>query len=222
MKAVILSTLVVILPATALAQDPQIYKPGGDVTAPKLVRDVKPTYPPDAMQAGVTGAVKLECVVQPDGTVADIKVVQPLHPSIDEEAMKVLKQWSFTPGMKDGSPVPVRVDIEMTFSLRAGPKLDSAGVFKPGPDITLPKKLEGANPSYTPNAQEARIEGTVVLECVVLDNGKVGDIRVSKSLDGDLDAQAIQALRNWRFTPGQRDGRAVPVQVSVEMSFSLR
>jgi TonB family protein len=224
MKGVILTTMCLLagsMPAGAQG-DPQVYKPGADVSAPKVVKDVKPAYPVDAMQTGVNGGVKLECVVQADGTVTDVHVVEPLYPSIDDEAVKVLKQWTFSPGMKDGKPVPVQVQVEMTFNMRVGPRLDSADVFKPGPNITLPKKLEGGNPSYTPNAQAAGIAGTVVLDCVVLDNGKVGDVRVSKSLDRELDAEAIRTLRQWRFTPGERDGRPVPVQISVEMNFSLR
>jgi periplasmic protein TonB len=82
--------------------------------------------------------------------------------------------------------------------------------------------LQNKTPSYTPKARAAGIQGRVVLDCVVLDDGTVGDVRVSKSLDADLDAEAIRTLRQWKFTPGETDGHAVPVQVSIEMTFSLR
>jgi TonB family protein len=75
---------------------------------------------------------------------------------------------------------------------------------------------------YTAEARRAGIQGTVLLDCVVLVDGTVGDVRVGKHLDPDLDAEAIRALRQWRFTPGEKDGRAVPVQISVELSFLLR
>jgi TonB family protein len=224
MKGVILTAicLLAIAPPGRAQENVQVYKPGNGITAPKVVKDVKPSYPADALRTGINGAVKMECIVRPDGTVSDVRVVQPLYPSIDDEAVKVLKQWTFSPGTKDGKPVAVQVEVEMTFTTRGGPRLDSADVFKPGPDITLPKKLQGANPSYTPNAQAAGIQGTVVIDCVVLDDGIVGDARVSKSLDQELDAEAMRTLRQWRFTPGERQGRPVPVQVSVEMTFALR
>ena len=224
MKAVTLTTAwLLAIAAPLLAQEaPQIYKPGGDVVAPKLVKEVKPVYPRDAMSSRVNGGVKLECVVQADGTVTDVRVVEPLFPSIDDEAVRVVKQWTFSPGTKLGKPVPVMVEVEMTFTMQSGPRLDSADVFKPGPTITAPKKLEGSNASYTPKALHAGIQGTVLVECVVLDNGRVGDMRVSKSLDPELDAEAMRALRQWRFTPGERGGRPVPVQVSIEMDFRLR
>ncbi len=76
---------------------------------------------------------------------------------------------------------------------------------------------------YTPEAAGARIEGTVIVECVVLANGKVRDVRVVKSLDPvhGLDEEAIKAAKQWRFTPGKKGGVAVPTLVSIEFLFSL-
>ena len=67
------------------------------------------------------GSVKLECVVLPDGTVGDVRVTTPLHPDLDQESVRTLRQWTFKPGTKDGVAVPVRVEVEMTFTLRDGP-----------------------------------------------------------------------------------------------------
>ena len=44
-----------------------VYEPGGGVTLPKVVREVRPQYPPEVMQSGVQGTVTLRCVVQRDG-----------------------------------------------------------------------------------------------------------------------------------------------------------
>jgi protein TonB len=56
--------------------------------------------------------------VQPDGTVGDVRVTKALNPGLDQEAIKAVKQWRFKPGHKDGKAVPVRVTLEMTFTLR--------------------------------------------------------------------------------------------------------
>jgi TonB family protein len=208
--------------ASALAQDSPPYRPGNGVMAPRLVREIKPTYPAEAMQAGIVGRVKLECVVEADGTVGSVRVLETLHPSLDDESVRVVKQWTFNPGTKDGQAVPVLVEVEMSFTLGRGPRLGSADVFKQGPGITLPKAVHNPNPTYTSEARAAGIQGTVLLDCVVLDDGTVGDVRVSTSLDKGLDAEAMRTLRQWRFTPGEKDGRQVPVQVSVEMTFTLR
>ena len=68
------------------------------------------------------------------------------------------------------------------------------------------------------------MRGTVLLDCVVLPDGTVGDVDVVRSLDSvyGLDTQAAQAVRQWTFEPGIKDGVPVPVRVQVEISFALR
>ncbi len=70
----------------------------------------------------------------------------------------------------------------------------------------------------------AKMQGTVLLECVVLPDGTVGDTRIVKSLDQvfGLDEQAVKAAKKWRFVPGQRLGEPVPVLVTIELTFTLR
>jgi protein TonB len=69
-----------------------------------------------------------------------------------------------------------------------------------------------------------RLQGTVTMLVVVLADGTVGDVTVTKSLDTryGLDTQAIAAVKEWRFRPGTRNGEPVAVQVMVEMEFNLR
>jgi len=70
----------------------------------------------------------------------------------------------------------------------------------------------------------AKIQGTVLLECVVNPDGTVSNIEVVRSLDPTfgLDGQAIEAAKRWRFKPGTRLGQPVPVLVSIELTFTLR
>ena len=71
---------------------------------------------------------------------------------------------------------------------------------------------------------KSKIEGIVEMEAVVLTDGTVGEVRVVRSLDKQfgLDDAAVEALKKWRFTPARREGIAVPVLVTVEMTFTLR
>jgi TonB family protein len=96
----------------------RVYEPGDGVSAPVVVKKVKTQYTPDAMRARVQGVVTLECVVQPDGAVGDARVTKGLHPGLDQEAIKAVKLWRFKPGRRDGKAVPVRITLEMTFTLR--------------------------------------------------------------------------------------------------------
>jgi periplasmic protein TonB len=96
------------------------YRPGNGVENPRLIREVKPQYTADAMRAKIQGAVWLECVVLPDGSVGEVRVVRSLDSTfgLDQEAIRAAKQWRFQPGTRFGEPVPVLVTIELTFTLR--------------------------------------------------------------------------------------------------------
>jgi len=124
MKAIIVIAAVLCLVSSPIAAsakqagETRVYKPGDGVSAPILVKEVKPQYNPEAKQAKIEGSVTLECVVEPDGAVGDVHVTKSLDPGLDREAIKAAKQWRFEPGTKDGKPVPVLITLEMTFSLR--------------------------------------------------------------------------------------------------------
>src|SRR5688500_117971 len=200
--------------AGAVAGGPQIQdpplKPGNGVSAPVLVRDVKPSYTPGAMKRRVTGLVAVELVVEIDGSVSNVRVVRPLDPELDDAAVVAVRRWQFKPGLRNGQPVRVAVEAEMSFSLQGEPRLDSPEVSKAGPGVVMPSVLKEVKPDYTTPAREAGIQGTVTLDCVVRSDGSVGETRVTRGLDPGLDAQAIAALKQWQFKPGKRDGKAVP------------
>jgi TonB family protein len=92
------------------------------------------------------------------------------------------------------------------------------------PAVTLPKVISEVKPQYTREAMEAKIQGDVVMSVVVRTDGTTGEIEVTKSLDTEhgLDKQAVAALSQWRFEPGLKGGKPVPVRVTVEMRFTLK
>ncbi len=101
---------------------------------------------------------------------------------------------------------------------------DAPRVYRPGEGVKLPRLVTEVKPNYTREAMDARIQGTVRLEAVVLTTGEVGDVEVTQSLDAvyGLDDEAVKAIRQWRFEPGTKDGKPVAVRVEVEMSFKLK
>jgi TonB family protein len=88
--------------------------------------------------------------------------------------------------------------------------------------VTAPSVTYRATPSYTPEAKEARIQGTVTLTLVVNSMGRADDIQVSRSLDPGLDANAVGAVSQWLFKPGTKDGQPVDVAVTIEINFKLQ
>jgi protein TonB len=95
-------------------------------------------------------------------------------------------------------------------------------VYKPGDGVSAPVLVKEVKPQYTAKAKDAKVQGTVLLECVVETDGRVGDVKVTKALDEDLDLEAVKAARQWRFEPGKKDGKAVRVRITLEMTFTLR
>ena len=98
------------------------------------------------------------------------------------------------------------------------------GVYQPGNGVTLPRVVREVKPAYTSEAMRAKVQGTVLLQCVVRPDGSVSDVQIVRSLDPvfGLDEEARKAARDWRFSPGTRMGQPVPVQITIELTFTLR
>lgn len=98
------------------------------------------------------------------------------------------------------------------------------GAYRPGAGITLPAVVREVKPAYTADAMRAKVQGSVWLECIVMPDGTVGDVKVTRSLDPifGLDQEAIKAAKQWRFRPGMRQGEPVPVIITIELTFTLR
>ena len=97
----------------------------------------------------------------------------------------------------------------------ADPALRVGGTIKP------PIKVKNVNPAYPPDAQEAKIQGVVIIEARIERDGTVSRARVLKSIPM-LDDAAVDAVRQWEFTPTYLNGVAVPVMMTVTVNFTLQ
>lgn len=96
------------------------------------------------------------------------------------------------------------------------------GPYRPGSGITPPSLLREVKPDYTEDGRRRHVEGDVVLEIVVKSDGGVGDVHLLQGLGAGLDQRAIEAVRQWRFSPARRQGAPVDVMVEVAVEFKLR
>jgi TonB family protein len=94
-----------------------VYRIGGAVKAPSLLKKVEPEYSPEARAAMIEGTTVLSVVIGPDGKARDGVVVRGLGLGLDEKALDAVSQWEFRPGMKDGTAVPVAATIEVNWRL---------------------------------------------------------------------------------------------------------
>lgn len=95
------------------------------------------------------------------------------------------------------------------------------GVYRIGGGVSAPTLVYKVEPEYSEEARKAKFQGTVVLYVVVDDKGMPRDLRVLRPLGLGLDEKAIEAVMKWRFRPGYKDGKPVPVAATIEVNFRL-
>jgi len=87
--------------------------------------------------------------------------------------------------------------------------------------VSAPRAIYAPDPDYSEEARKVKHQGVVGLWLIVGPDGRPRDIRVQRSLGMGLDEKAVEAVRTWKFEPAKKDGVAVPVQITVEVSFRL-
>jgi len=90
---------------------------GGEIKAPKKIKDVPAVYPPIAREAGVSGVVIIETKIGADGFIEDARVLKSI-PLLDEAALDAVRQWQFEPTLLNGRPVPVMMTTTVNFFLQ--------------------------------------------------------------------------------------------------------
>jgi TonB family protein len=93
--------------------------------------------------------------------------------------------------------------------------------YRIGGLVTQPQLIHKVEPEYSEEARNAKWQGTVQLEIVVDETGVPKDVRVKRALGLGLDQKAIEAVKLWRFKPGQKEGVPVPVIAVIDVSFRL-
>jgi periplasmic protein TonB len=93
------------------------YRIGGGVSPPSILYKVEPEYSEEARKAKFQGTVLLFVIVDEKGNPRDIKIIRPLGLGLDQKAVEAVEKWKFSPGKKDGKPVPVQAQIEVNFRL---------------------------------------------------------------------------------------------------------
>jgi TonB family protein len=97
----------------------------------------------------------------------------------------------------------------------------AGGAYRIGGGVSPPVPTYQPEPRYDEEARKAKIQGTVLLSLIVDEAGKPVNVRVTRSLHPGLDREAIECVSTWRFKPGMKDGKPVPVMASIEVNFRL-
>jgi len=137
--------------------------------------------------------------------IGDVSIELQLPPKYDDTTISRLMDKSF---LRSDKPEAVSTGF-------------AGGIYKVGPGVTPPVAVYSPDPSYSEQAAKAKYQGTLVLTVVVGADGAVQQARVVRSLGMGLDENAIETVKTWRFKPAARCGKAVAVEVSVEITFEL-
>jgi TonB family protein len=205
--------------STANAQYIRIGNPGAIPTAglnaPTVLRSTAALYTEDARTHAIEGTVTIEAVIDEKGRVTSSRILKGLGFGLDQVALESLQDWQISPGTRNGLPVSVAAQIDVEFNLR------SANALRMGAGLTPPTVLTRVPPQYTPEAVRAGVGGAVVLQAVVKSDGIIDILRVVRGLPFGLTDSAIDALKQWRFQPGQQNGQNADIALNVEVNFNI-
>ena len=105
-------------PAAVPARTPQRIPVGGNVQAAKLITQVRPVYPADLKQQGITGTVMLRAVISTTGEMLNPEVINTtVHPGLAQAALDAVRQWRHQPTLLNGQPVETVTTVTVTFEL---------------------------------------------------------------------------------------------------------
>jgi TonB family protein len=202
-------------------EQPTRIRVGAAVEQRKLLYSPEPVYPPLAEQARIQGTVRLEVLIAADGAVKQVRLISG-HPLLAGAVLEAVKKWRYRPTLLDGEPVEVVTQIEVRLPPgAAAPEAEGAPAYRVGADVKQPVLIHKVEPVYTQEARDAKLEGKVVALIEVGADGVIRNVEIVKPLGLGLDEKAVEALRQWRFQPAEKDGQPVAVKATIEMNFRL-
>lgn len=93
--------------------DEKVYSVGNGVTTPRVTHQVDPQHPARGFR--ISGTVLIGLIITSKGEPKDVHVVRSLEKDVDQAAVDAVRQWHFDPATKDGTPVAVKIDVEIRF-----------------------------------------------------------------------------------------------------------
>jgi TonB family protein len=212
-----------------------------------MVKKVNPVYPPLARQARIQGTVVLKAEINKSGDITDIKLVSG-HPMLAPAAIAAVRHWKYQPYLLNGEAVDVETDLAVNFALAGKPSAAAAGggLITPPADqasvaptnsgsadhLATPQRVRVSSgvisglivskvqPQYPPDAREQGIQGMVLLNVIVDQQGGIAAVDL---ISGDplLAPAAIEAVKQWKYRPYLLNGNPVEVETQIQVSFTL-
>jgi TonB family protein len=207
----------------------------------EVARALEDAYPSEFKEKGIGGTIQVWFFIEETGRVGKAQVNQTSgHPELDEAALEVGRIIEFTPAMNRDKAVPVWISLPITFATR-GPEpppapepsseiprdISRTPTFTPytvRPDITNRAEVARAlEEEYPPLLRDAGIGGTIQVWFFIDENGVVQNTRINESSGHQaLDEAALRVAEQIAFTSALKDDKAVPVWISLPITFTTR
>jgi TonB family protein len=203
--------------------DPADRKPDpGTFESPLLAKPVQTQYTrPDPAACVDSGAWEVGFTIAPDGTTTQAHVLRGIGGPAADAAMRAVETWRYLPASRNGRPVAVKGEIQLACASGQASSEPAVPVFRVGGGVTAPRLQFKIEPEYSEEARRAKYQGTVTLSLDVGEDGYAHNIYTLRMLGLGLDEKAVEAVRQWHFQPGTKDGMPVRVHATIEVNFRL-
>ncbi len=126
------------------------------------------------------------------------------------------------PSRRNRFAVASAISIMLLGCLLIPATADQQKIYKIGGDVMAPKVLYKIEPDYAPQPKRDKVQGAVLLGLIISADGQPQEVQVIRSLNSDLDKNAVKAVSQWKFRPATKDGNPVPVEAKIEVNFRLK
>ena len=226
-------SLILLAPTSVMAQTAGLDhppKPGTNGVYEVPSSDLKKLNPSAAVEFPrqlsayeITDTVAVEVTVSPEGRVKKAKAVSGKLDALKEAAEKTVRTWAFEPYLINGSPVPVRTELTFKFNNTLDQYRDPSGDAPVRLDQKTAQGLvtKRVEPVYPAEAGLAHIQGVVELRVIVGEDSRVHALHIIKG-HPILAAAAYNAVRQWEFMPYVENGKTLPVDTNVTVTFTIQ
>ncbi|MGC2637792.1 MAG: TonB family protein [Acidobacteriaceae bacterium] len=158
---------------------------------------------------------------------AGASMLRDLYVAAWVKSAEPVPEWHAEAGSAPAPAVTIRksesgaTGQELDASVAAATAPFTGKIYRSGGGVSPPILRYAPNPQFTPEAKKARYQGVDVVNLIVDENGDPRNVHVVRPLGMGLDAKAVQAVSQYRFTPAMMKGKPVPVEVNIDVNFRL-
>ena len=212
----------IYLPPNQLTEIPQLVEGNDQQLRDSVIHTYLKLYPFED-SVGNKPTMEYKFMISETGIIEKIFLGKDNDKNIDQIVLNTVKDWKYKPGVKDGKSV--KSQSAMILWLETDKPINesnfSAVVEKmPGPIggmFAIQEKIQ-----YPEIAKRAGIQGKVIIQAFIDENGNVVHTKILNGIGGGCDEMAINAVKKTKFNPGMQNGKTVKVQVTIPIVFKLQ